>query len=212
MAIIYADLVTLIQQELENDESTFVANIPNFVKMAEADTYLNTQIPDLRKTTTALSTTASNEYLTLPTDFLASYSFAVVSAGEHYWLLNKEPDFMREVYPARLTLGRPRYYSAFDDTRFILAPTPDATYSTELYYFYQPDSIVTTSTSWLGTNAPNTLIYGSFLHAYYYMKGEGDMSQVYKEEYLRALATLQVLTEGRARKDTYRTQNQKLAT
>src|SRR3990167_959854 len=196
----YSTLSTALQEELQTTESTFVADIPTFVKAAERDIYDNTQIPELRQTSQA-AVTASNEYLTLPTDFLSTYSLAVISSSIHYYLLNREQNFIREAYPNRTTTGRPRYYAQFDNDSLILAQTPDSGYSMELNYYYRPNSIVDDSTSWLGTNAPNALFYGSLIHGYIFLKGEGDMMQFYRDEYTRALANLQMMTEGRLRKD-----------
>jgi hypothetical protein len=174
--------------------------------MAEDDIYANTQLPDLRKPSQG-SLSTSNEYLSLPTDFLAPYSLAVIDDGTHYYLLNKEDEFIRAAYPSRTSTGRPKYYAVLDDDSFIVGPTPDEAYTVELHYYYKPTSIVSSSTSWLGDNAPNSLIYGSLLHGYIYMKGDDDMAKYYKDEYLRALSNLQILTEGRVRKDTYRQMN-----
>lgn len=202
----YAELVTALQEYLLNDEDSFVTHIPDFVRSAEEDIYANTQLPDLRQPSQGTLTT-NVEYLTLPTDFLAPYSLAVISSGSHYYLIQKEDDFIRAAYPTRATTGRPQYYALLDDDTLIIGPTPDAAYVVELHYFYKPTSIVSSSTSWLGTNAPNALLYGALMHGYGYMKGDQDMLAHYRQEYLRALANLQILTEGRVRKDTYRQMN-----
>ena len=207
----YAELVANLQATLQTDEATFVAQIPDIVKSAESDIILNTQIPDLRKNSQG-SLTTGNEYLSLPSDFVSQYSLAVVSGTNHVYLVNKEVDFMREVYPARTTTGTPRYYGVFDDDTFIVSPTPDANYVVELHYFYKPNSIVDDSTTWIGTNASNALLYGSLVHAYIFLKGDQDMMQYYRDEYLRALGNLQVITEGRLRKDTYRQMNTRTPT
>ena len=202
----YADLTQLLQDTVETEETSFVTNIPNFVKTAEDDIYKNVQIPKLRKTSTAILT-ASNRYLALPSDFLSANSLAVTSSGTVYYLLNREADFIKEAYPVVDATGRPKYYGIFDVDTLILGPTPDSTYTVELSYYYHPESIVTASTTWIGDNAPNVLFYGSLVHAYTYLKGDGDVMQYYRDEYLRALANLQVLSEGRMRKDTYRRPN-----
>lgn len=204
----YASLVTQIEEFLQNDESSFVSNIPNFVRQAEEDIYNNCQIPALRKPVSG-SLTASNRFLSLPTDFISAYSLSITDSSVQYFLLNKEQDFMREAFPNPSTTGRPRYYAFFDKDSLIVAPTPLSSYAAELHYFYKPESIVTASTTWLGTNAPNALLYGALVQAYVYMKGDPELLQYYREEYLRALANLQVISEGRMRKDTYRVMNAK---
>ena len=100
----------------------------------------------------------------------------------------------------------PQYYAQFDDDHFIIAPTPDANYTVELHYFYLPTSITTSSdgTSWIGTNAPDVLLYGSLVEAYTFMKGEPDIINTYDKRYKEALSQLVVQNDGRNRKDAYR--------
>ena len=119
-------------------------------------------------------------------------------------MLNKDSNFIRSTYPNASTKGTPKYYGIFASDTFIIGPTPDSNYTTELHYYYQPNSIVTDSTSWLGTNADTVLLYGSLVEAYVYMKGEPDMIQMYQQRYDDALAGLKIQAEGRMTGDEYR--------
>jgi hypothetical protein len=110
----YAELVTLLEEYLENQEATFVANIPVFVRLAEDDIYRNLQLPFLRATDTSLMFTSSSPFFTLPSDYMSTYSFAVVAGTTHTFLLNKDVNFIREAYPDSTTTGTPRFYAQFD--------------------------------------------------------------------------------------------------
>jgi hypothetical protein len=92
----------------------------------------------------------------------------------------------------------------FDQSTFILGPTPDSSYAVELHYFYYPTSIVTASTTWLGDNFSSTLLYGSLLEAYTYMKGEQDVINQYQKRYDEAMILLKQLSDGKDRQDAYR--------
>jgi len=92
----------------------------------------------------------------------------------------------------------------FDGDNFLIAPTPDSTYTVQLHYYYDPPSIVTSSTSWLGDNAEATLLYGALVEAYTFMKGEADIISFYKTRYDEAMAGLQQLADGRNKRDSYR--------
>ena len=200
----YTELPNAIKEYTDNAETTFVNNIPNFVRQTEERIYRSILIPELRKNvTTSLST--SNRFLAKPTDFLAVFSIAVVDGSSNYsFLLPKDVNFIREAYPATGTTGLPVYYSQFDGDNFLLAPTPDSTYTVQLHYYYDPPSIVTSSTSWLGDNAESALLYGSLLEAYSFMKGEPDIVGFCKTRYEEALASLQQLADGRNKRDSYR--------
>jgi|TARA_Y100001951_G_C11287765_1_gene269912 hypothetical protein len=200
----YTELTNAIKEYTDNTETTFVNNIPNFVRQAEERIYRSILIPELRKNVTT-SLTTSNRFLAKPTDFLAVFSIAVVDGSSNYsFLLPKDVNFIREAYPATGTTGLPLYYSQFDGDNFLLAPTPDSTYTVQLHYYYDPQSIVASSTSWLGDNAESTLLYGSLLEAYTFMKGEADIITFYKTRYDEALEGLRQLADGRNKRDSYR--------
>jgi len=192
----YADLVQAIKDYTENLETSFVSQIPHFIEQAEERIYRSVMIPELRKNVTA-SMSAGNQYLARPSDFIAVFSIAVIDGdGDYTYLLDKDVNFIREAFPRSSTQGLPQYYGQFDgdDTvgsgNFILGPTPDASYGVELHYYFDPPSIVTTGTSWLGENAEAALLYGSLLEAYTYMKGEADILALYNQRYEEALAQL----------------------
>jgi hypothetical protein len=208
----YAQLSSAIQAYTENTETNFVAEIPVFVQQAEQRIYNNVQFPSIRKNVTG-ATSANNKYLGCPNDFLAVYSIAAIDAlGNYEYLLNKDVNYIRQAYPNPTSdTGIPKYYALFgaqtndvNELTFILGPTPDATYSVELHYYYYPESIVTASTTWLGDNFDTVLLYGSLVEAYTYMKGEQDMMQLYNQKYVEALALAKRLGDGMERQDAYR--------
>ena len=207
----YAALKQAIEDYTENYETSFIANIPVFVQQAEQRIYNTIQFPSLRKNVLG-TTTDGNKYLACPSDFLSSFSLAVVRAnGEYEFLLNKDVNFMRQAYPNPADKGFPKYYALFgpqsndvNELTFILGPTPDGAYTAELHYYYYPPSIVTAGTSWLGDNFDTVLLYGSLVEAYTYMKGETDMMQLYDGKYKEALALAKRLGDGLERQDAYR--------
>jgi hypothetical protein len=199
----YDELTAAIKDYANNTESAFVAAIPTFVKQTEQRIYRSVNLPVNRKNV-AGTMTDGNQYLTMPTDFLLPLSLSITSSSNQIFLLNKDSNFIRSTYPNASTKGAPKYYATFANDTFIIGPTPDANYVTELHYYYQPASIVDTSPSWLGTNADTVLLYGSLVEAYTYMKGDPDMMQVYQQRYQEALSLLKVQAEGRMTGDEYR--------
>lgn len=198
----YAQLVALIQSYTENEETDFVANIPMFVRMAEERIYRYIKLPRLRKTQTS-QTAAGQRSRATPSDFLSVDSLAILEDGTYSFLVPKEPDWIREAYPGALQ-DKPKYYALLNHNTLILGPTPDATYTIEMNYNHKPQSIVDSSTSWLGDNAENALLYGSLVEAYTFMKGEADLMKLYNDRFLEAVGRTKVLAEGRDRTDEYR--------
>ena len=201
----YAQLTQLIQDYCESTEQSFVANIPTFVQVAEQRIYNTVQLPALRKNVTG-SMSNGNQYMSLPSDWLSTFSIAVIdgATGEYEYLLNKDVNFIRASYPFPAVSGKPAYYAIFDNTTMLLGPTPDANYTAELHYYYYPVSIVTAGTSWLGTNFDSVLLYGSLREAYTYLKGDAEMMNYYEQKYQEALGQLKRLGDGLDRQDAYR--------
>lgn len=183
---------------------TSTEQINTFIQQTEQRVFNSVQLLDLRKSVTGLCS-SGNKYLSVPSDWLATFSLAVVdSDGNYEYLLNKDVNFIRAAYPNPNDEGLPAYYAYFDENSFILGPTPDDDYSVELHYFYYPESIVTAGTSWLGDNFDSVLLYGTLLEAYTFMKGEADVIANYQKRYDEALAMIKQLGEGKNRQDAYR--------
>jgi len=227
----YTELVAAIQSYTENqfpattlaDGSTVssTTQINTLIEQAEQRIYNSVQFPSIRKNQYSLIT-ANNKYVSLPNDFLAVYSLALVTGvtnanldtGTYEYLLNKDANFIRQAYPTPNETGEPKYYALFGPTiissaittelSLILGPTPDAAYYVELHYFYYPESITTAGTSWLGDNFDSVLLYGSLVEAYTYMKGETDIIGLYDGKYKEALALAKRLGDGMERQDAYR--------
>jgi len=205
----YTQLVTAVSDYTENTFET--AEMNTFIQQAEQRIYNTVQFPSLRKNVTG-TITANNKYLSCPLDYLSTFSLAVVDAtGAYEYLLNKDVNFIRQAYPQPTDTAIPKYYALFgpnsavaNELSFILGPTPDATYTVELHYFYYPESIVTASTSWLGDNFDTVLLYGTLVEAYTFMKGETDMMQLYDGKYKEALQLAKRLGDGLERSDSYR--------
>jgi hypothetical protein len=201
----YATLVDLIKQYTEEDETTFVANIPNFVKLAEERIYRHVKLPKMRKVCTA-SITTGTKYFTAPTDFISVDSMEVLPNGgtSYKHLYPKEPNFLTEAYPNDSATGEPKYYGLLDENTIQLAPVSNMTYSVRLHYMSKPESIVSSSTSWVGDNCENALLYGSLVEAYTYLKGEQDLITLYEERFREAVGLTKVVGEGRNKTDEWR--------
>ena len=230
----YTELITAIQTYTENtfptttlaDGSTVssTTQINRFITQAEQRIYNTVQFPSLRKNVTG-NVTSTNKYLSCPDDFLSTYSLAVIDAtGNYEYLLNKDVNFIRQAYPNPTTdTGIPKYYALFGPTvntstitnelSFIVGPTPNASYSVELHYYYYPVSITVAPSgqTWLGDNFDTVLLYGSLVEAYTYMKGEADIMAFYDAKYKEALALAKRLGDGLERSDAYRSGQARVA-
>jgi len=208
MSFTYAQLKQAIQDYTENDETSFVNNLPLFIRQAEERILKNVQLSLFRKNATA-STTASNPYLAVPSDYLAPFSLSLRGAdGDRFFIEFKDPSFVQTYTPDTTTTGEPKYYCVFDVDNFLLGPTPDTTYTAELHYFYRPLSLTAGSdsgTTWLSVNAEMALLYGALIEAYIYMKGEQDVMAMYNSRFQESLVGIKMLGEAKETTDEYRT-------
>ena len=201
----YSQLSTLIQDYVQSTETSFVANIPTFVQLAEERIYNSVQIPAIRKNVTGTMTNTF-PYFQLPSDWLSTFSLAVIDpiTGEYEYLLNKDVNYIRAAYPPPNSTGKPKYYAIWDDNTMILGPTPDQAYTAELHYYYYPASIVNVGNTWLSDNFETVLLYGCIREGYTYLKGDPDLMQYYEQKYQESLGLLKRLGDGLDRQDAYR--------
>ena len=205
MAYTYTTLKTAIQDYTQNSETAFVSQLPRFILNAEERILKECQLDIYRRYATGSAAT-DTKFLTIPSDYLATLSLSVVNASSNEFLLYKHATFLQDYTPNPATTGTPKYYADWDETAFLLAPTPDDDYTMELHYFYRPDSITTVSsgTTWLGDNAELALLYGALVEAYTFMKGEDQLLNIYNGRYQEALQWLKNLGEGKQTRDQYR--------
>ncbi len=200
----YTQLVQAIKDYTESTETSFVSHIDEFIKQAERKIYNEVQLPYLRKNVTG-NATLGNKYVQTPSDFLAVYSMSIIDgSSDQHFLLNKDVNFIREAYANASTQAQPKYYALFDHNTFILGPTPDSAYNVELHYYYYPTSIVTASTTWLGDNYEQALLYACLVQAYTYLKGDPDLMANYQKQYQENMVQLKMLGDGKDRRDAYR--------
>lgn len=206
----YTELVQAVSDYTENTFSE--RDMALFVTQAEKRIYNTIQFPNLRKTT-AINFVAASPYLDCPADFIAVQSFAVIVAGAYSFLLNKDPNFIREAYPNPNNTGTPKYYALYGpqdavatELKLLIGPTPPTALAGELQYFAYPESITTVAggQTWLGDNFDPVLLYGTLVEAYTQMKGEADMLALYDTKYKEAIALAKKLGDGTMKTDAYR--------
>jgi len=202
----YGELKQAIQDYTENDETTFVNNLPLFIRFAEERILKSVQLNLFQRNQSGLMT-SGNEYLAAPSDFLAPFSLSIDVSGDKEFLLFKDLDFVQTYNPDSTTTGQPKYYAQFDVDNFIIAPTPDANYVVDIHYLYRPASLTAGSdsgTSWLSENAELALLYGALVEAYTFMKGEPDLLGLYNQRFMEGMVRLKNLGEAQETIDEYR--------
>ena len=163
------------------------------------------QLPEQRKNVQGTLTTG-NRFLATPTDFYAPMSLAIISSSTYDYLDFKHPSFIKE-YSSGTTRSTPKYYSLFDEAAFEVSPLPDADYTVELHYLNKPNSLTDGSdsgTTFLSTDYPDALLYGSLVEGAIFLKEPADVVAQLEGRFKEAVGRMKNTSEGRGTRDEYR--------
>ena len=147
MSFTFTTLREAVENYTQNNETSFIANMGIFVELAEERILKSVQLNVFKKNA-AGAMTSGNQYLAVPSDFLAPFSLSITTStpdvensNTFEFLLFKDLDFVESYSPNPATTGVPRYYSQFDVDNFLIGPTPNSSYVSTLSYFYRPASL-----------------------------------------------------------------------
>jgi hypothetical protein len=99
-------------------------------------------------------------------------------------------EYLRSYWPNALETGTPLFYSDYDYSHWLLAPTPDAEYPFEILYYELPPLLdESVQTNWITEYAPQLLLYGTLVEATPFLKND-ERIPVWQSMYDRAAAML----------------------
>lgn len=231
MSMTFAQLKLDIQRYTEVSETSFNDTVDTFVRNAEERMLKNVQANVFRKQTSISLTSGTSSRVVMPDDFLAPLSVTVrVTQNEVQSLVGlelKDHAFVVENDSSTAASGIPKYYAVVSSsetdadgktpvTELRVSPKSNATYTMTVNYLYRPQSLVdvsttqaygdtaVTGTTWLSTNAPRALLFGTLVEAYIFLKGEPDLLALYEQQFQESLAGLKLLGEAKETQDEYR--------
>ena len=132
--------------------------------------------------------------------------------GDNTWLLRRDQTFLNEYIPANTSKGTPKYYAHFggatglSDTtsgKFMLAPTPDATYAFQIHFNIVQSVLEGEGTNYISLNFPQGLLYCCLAETYGFLKGPTDMLTLYENKYKQEIEKFAAMQIGRRRRDDY---------
>jgi len=187
-----------------------------------SDTVLNTFIinaenriyrsfdADLERFYATSSCIIGNRYVSIPSYLrVIRYIQLTNDDGDQVYLEQRDPSFMAEYYstPSSSSTSIPKYYANWDESYWVVAPTPDTAYAITMAFNKEPTSLTDASVSASGTYVSNKyqdlLLYACLVNAYGYLKGPMDMLQHYDKAYKEALETYATEQMGRRRRNEY---------
>jgi len=184
----YAELQAAISNWL--NRSDLDAVIPDFIALTEADMDRKVRHWRMEERATA---DIDARYTQLPSGFLEAVRF-------HLDVDERSIDLVTPVYMQKQrngnndATGRPRYYSIIGG-QIEVWPTPDGTYSGELYYYARTAPLTDSNTSnWILQYFPDAYLYGALMHAAPYLVDD-QRTQVWAPLYQQAIAGINANNE-----------------
>ena len=185
------------------------AVLNKFIQNAENKIYRSFDA-DLERFYATSTMVIGNRYVTIP-QYLRVIRYIQLKDddGNQTYLEQRDPSFMAEYYatPGSSSTSIPKYYANWDESYWVVAPTPDTAYEITLAYNKEPTSLTDSSVSTTGTYLSNKyqdlLLYACLVNAYGYLKGPVDMLQHYEKLYKEALQTYATEQVGRRRRNEY---------
>ena len=202
----YSELLTNVRNYTEVGSEVLSDSVINvFIENVENKIQRELDLDAFRKFQFS-SFTIGSPFITLPDDFAFERGVQIRNqiTNDRTWLDQRDTTFIDEYNVDRTNnTGTPKYYANWDQNTLIVAPTPDLAYEIELWYNKTPDHLSsTTTTTWLSTNAPEVLIYGTVSEAFSYLKNPPYV-QLYEQKYAQAVQNLAQTQMGRKRRDEY---------
>jgi len=201
----YSELLTNVRNYTEVGSEVLSDSIINiFIENIENRIQREIDIDAFRKFQFS-SFTIGSPFITMPDDFAFERAVQIKDqiTGDRTWLEQRDTTFIDEYNKDRSDTGTPKYYANWDQNTMIFAPTPDVAYEIELWYNKTPDHLSSSNTTtWLSTNAPEVLIYGTTAEAFSYLKNPPYV-QLYEQKYAQAVQNLAQTQMGRKRRDEY---------
>ena len=205
----YSELLTNVRNYTEVTSDVLTDSVINvFLTNVENKIQKQLDLDAFRRFSTS-TLIVDNPFISLPDDFDYERGVQIVDGNaDRTWLEQRDTTFIDEYNVDRVNnKGTPKYYANWDKDTFIVAPTPNAALTVELWYNKTPERLGdgtggTTTTTYLSNTAPEVLIYGTVSEAFSYLKNPTYV-QLYEQRYNQAVQGLSVTQMGRKRRDEY---------
>jgi len=197
----YSSLTQDLKDWMENDGTEFSNETDNFIGLAEQRIVRDID-PQAFTTSAYSSFNVNDRFVTKPTDALIiRHLLYLDSDSKRNFLEKKTDEFIYDYWPTSATTGTPKYWTDYNDTELLVAPTPSAALTIEMSYVQRLDTLSSSNTTnWLTINAQELLLFGSLMEACTFSKSREDL-QIYSQRYKAAVDSINNQTRRRRRDD-----------
>ena len=154
----YTTLKTALKNHGEDQGTEFTNNLDTIIQLGEDDALKALDL-EIFKSTDTISVSAGTREVTKPTGYLKADSIYLNSATVSF-LKERTYEYCLDYAPTPATQGTPKFYAELNTTQLYVVPTPNAAAATaglKSRFLKRPTSIVSGTTSWLGSNVGDLL-------------------------------------------------------
>jgi hypothetical protein len=193
----FASLKQDIQRYLERgatyaSDPVVYEQIPRFINLAERRIARELKVQGFINVVTGALTVGQSVYAK-PDRWRDTVSFNIGTGplnNSRKTIFTRDYEYLRSYWPDATETDEPIFYSDYDYSHWLVAPTPDDEYPFEVLYYELPPLLDdTVQTNWLTEYAPQLLLYGALLEATPFLKND-ERIQVWQNMYDRAAAML----------------------
>jgi len=173
----YTQLKADVRSWLNRTDADVIANIPNFINLAELRICRECEnIGLVEYVVSDLSLNGGGfvvgeNVIPKPTGWRKPLSFTVLSGGVINQIKLRDIEVLDLYWPNDGLTGLPKYYADADINYLKVAPTPDQAYSYKLGYLQYPTPLSNVNqNNWLTDYIYDILLYGSLIAAMPYIK------------------------------------------
>lgn len=198
----YATLKTAIKNFVEDQGTDFDANVDAIIGLGEDRCVKDLDLEQWYVEDTTKTIAQGDRTLTLPTGSLRVGDIFITTSGTTKApLIERTYSYLRDYAPGDTPQARPKFWAPFSETAIAIAPASDASYAVTMKHLKRPAGLASgNTTTWLGTNLGDLLLYACLINAELYGVND-ERIPAWTTEYQRALAAALVQFRNLVRRD-----------
>lgn len=203
MAITHSAFLTQVRNYTEVNSNVLTdAIIQDFIRSVELDVAGKVDYDDLRKYANS-NFTASNRYVSLPSDLTIIRSVQVIDgSGNRTFLEKRDTSFISE-YNNEGATGTPKYWANWDDFNILVAPVPSSALQVQINYIIDPPQFTSTNQTFLAKYQESMLLHGVLAEAFRFLKGPDSLGNIYNTKYNEEVQNFALQQMGRRRRSEF---------
>lgn len=157
-SLTYSTLKQAIKDGIEDQGTDFDAQVDLIIKQGEDDLVRDLPLSIFDAKDQDVAITAGSQTATKPSGCISTRELVYTSGSRRYVLVPRQYGFLKAAYPDT-TQRVPRFYADdYSETLYYIAPAPNLSVTAKADVVKRQASIVTATTTFLGTNVGDLLL------------------------------------------------------